>query len=253
MEIDKDSISNKKLVTYNYTNETKYKTGIYKVTIANHFYIGSASSKRGFYARWHRHASDFKNNKHNNSKFQNCYNKYNKIQFDIIELCSPEKCVEREQYYIDTLKPDLNIKLTADSPLGVKQSQETILKRISHIKGRKYSKEHRKKISEGLKRSWNDPNSKQRSLETKLKRSSSHLNKKVSEITKEKFSKCKSGNSYANKIVYQYSKDKTIFIKEWPSAKIAAAELHINGCHISSCCSGKRKSANGFYWSHTKL
>lgn len=50
MEITQDLLTNKQ-VTYNYTEETKYRTGIYKVTIASHFYIGSASSKRGFYIR----------------------------------------------------------------------------------------------------------------------------------------------------------------------------------------------------------
>lgn len=254
MEITKDLLlnSNKKII-YNYTNETKYKTGVYKVTIGNHFYIGSASSKRGFYTRWHQHISDFKKNSHKNPKFQNCYNKYDSIQFDIIEFCSPEKCINREQYFIDLLKPDLNIKLIANSPLGVKQTLETINKRVEKLKGRKYSDTHKKAISEALKQSWKDSKSKHRSLETRLKRKLSHLNQVVSENTKEKISKRMLGNQYPNKVVYQYSKDKTIFIKEWPSAKIAAIELHLDGCHIASCCTGKRKSAYGYYWSHNKL
>lgn len=61
------------------------------------------------------------------------------------------------------------------------------------------------------------------------------------------------GNEYASKKLYQYSKDRKTFIKEWNSAKEAKETLGIKGVHISSCCTGKRSSSDGYFWSHTKI
>lgn len=40
------------------------------------------------------------------------------------------------------------------------------------------------------------------------------------------------------------------FIRKWKSGKVAAKELNICYCHISSCCTGKSKVAGGFVWKH---
>lgn len=48
-----------------------------------------------------------------------------------MELCPRELCIEREQWWIDTLKPDLNIQKIADSALGVKRTEEAIAKRTA--------------------------------------------------------------------------------------------------------------------------
>lgn len=45
---------------------------------------------------------------------------------DIIEYCSPEDLIKREQYYLQGLKPDYNILKTAGSLLGFKHSKATI-------------------------------------------------------------------------------------------------------------------------------
>jgi group I intron endonuclease len=147
-------------------------TGIYKITniINNKFYIGSASL--GFERRFIQHKSDLKQNKHRNIHLQRSYNKHGKDNFifEIIEYCEPLKCIEREQYYIDTLKPNFNINLKAQSCLGVKRTLEQ-RKRISKAnrgrpawnKGIPFNKEVRQKMSEsrkeGLKKgtvkSWN--------------------------------------------------------------------------------------------------
>lgn len=54
-----------------------------------------------------------------------------------MEYCLPEKAIEREQHYLDHLKPEYNILKVAGSPLGFKHSAETIAK----LKGRKKSLE----------------------------------------------------------------------------------------------------------------
>jgi group I intron endonuclease len=68
---------------------------------------------------------------------------YSNFQLDILEYCAPEKCIEREQYYFDMLKPEYNILKIAGSSLGYKHSEETLVK----FRERKHSEETRAKIS----------------------------------------------------------------------------------------------------------
>ena len=54
-------------------------------------------------------------------------------------MCSSlreEKAIEREQYYLDLLKPEYNICKTTGSTLGFKHTEETIAKIKGKLKGR---------------------------------------------------------------------------------------------------------------------
>ena len=42
-------------------------------------------------------------------------NGYSNFSLEILEYCSPENVILREQYYMDLLKPDYNILKTAGS------------------------------------------------------------------------------------------------------------------------------------------
>ena len=42
-----------------------------------------------------------------------------------MEYCAPENTIEREQYYLTSLKPKYNILKVAGSLLGYKHSEET--------------------------------------------------------------------------------------------------------------------------------
>jgi group I intron endonuclease len=53
---------------------------------------------------------------------------YSSFSLEILEYCEPKKCIEREQYYLDLLKPEYNILLNAGSLLGFKHSDEAIAK-----------------------------------------------------------------------------------------------------------------------------
>lgn len=101
-------------------------SGVYKITNLTNdkIYIGSAAN--GFKARWQKHKSDLKLNKHRNQKLQKAYNKYGKdvFVFEILAKCPPEYVIKLEQYFIDSLKPFYNICLIAGSSLGVKRSAE---------------------------------------------------------------------------------------------------------------------------------
>lgn len=152
--------------------------GIYRIqnTINNNSYIGSAVVVQ---KRWNVHNHDLKKNKHHSPHLQRAYNKYGADAFNwyVLELVRDEqKLIEREQYYIDELKPEYNICKIAGSRLGMKhtdevkekcaeaarnqvRTKESRLKQSrtiaanggSHFKGRTHSKETRKKLSEAHK------------------------------------------------------------------------------------------------------
>ena len=50
---------------------------------------------------------------------------YSKFSLEILEYCSPEIVIEREQYYIDLYKPEYNILKVAGSSLGRKTLEAT--------------------------------------------------------------------------------------------------------------------------------
>lgn len=86
------------------------KCGIYCITntINNKFYIGSS---KNIYHRLKRHYSDLERKKHQNPYLLNSYIKHGKNAFtvEILEETSFDLLTQKEQYYIDTLKPDYNI------------------------------------------------------------------------------------------------------------------------------------------------
>lgn len=102
----------------------RYKSGVYKITnlINNKAYIGSSIN---VYNRKHTHINKLKNNNHHCKHLQNAYNKYGKdnFLFEIIEYC--ENITEREQYYIDLIKPEYNKRLVAQNNKGLIVSNQT--------------------------------------------------------------------------------------------------------------------------------
>jgi len=88
------------------------KSGIYKITntINGKFYIGSSINLR---QRFNEHIGMLVKNEHPNFILQRSWNKHgqNKFTFEIIEECAHDQkiCFEREQYYLDLLKPYLEV------------------------------------------------------------------------------------------------------------------------------------------------
>jgi group I intron endonuclease len=75
------------------------------------------------------------------------------FSLSILEYCEPEKCLEREDYYLKLLKPEYNTSLDPTAPFsGLTHSDES-RKKISDSKiGSKHSDETRKKISDAQKK-----------------------------------------------------------------------------------------------------
>ena len=88
------------------------KSGIYKITntVNGKFYIGSSVDLE---RRFNKHMGTLAKNTHANPILQRAWNKHgaDKFTFEVIEECANDQkvCFEREQYYLDLLKPYLEI------------------------------------------------------------------------------------------------------------------------------------------------
>lgn len=92
-------------------------TGIYKIENKTNgrFYIGSSNH---ILKRWNSHRRTLEKGTHHNYMLQNAWNKYGSesFLFEVLEKCDRAVKFEREQHYIDTLKPSYNIAKEAGSP-----------------------------------------------------------------------------------------------------------------------------------------
>lgn len=121
-------------------------SGIYRFLswVDGKIYVGSAVK---IYQRRIDHIKDLRKNRHGNSYLQNAWNKYgeNNFTFEVLELCSKDKLLEREQFYIDTLncvRPNgYNLNPTAGSNLGRKFSDDFKEKARARQLGKTYSDE----------------------------------------------------------------------------------------------------------------
>jgi len=84
-------------------------------------------------------------------------NGYKNFSITILEYCSPEQCIEREDFYLSSLPHEYNILPKAGSWLGHKHSDETLLILSEVNKGEKnpmygqnHSDESKTKISDAM-------------------------------------------------------------------------------------------------------
>lgn len=209
--------------------------GIYKITSKcdGKFYIGSSVKVKN---RLNRHLSSLRNNKHDNKHLQNIFNKYgeNNLLCELVEYCESTQQFVREQYYVDMLYPEINIRVVeVNSKKGIPCSEETKQKISKANKGKTLSQEHKKIISESNK-------TRIISEETKQKRSKSLMGHTVTKETKQK-----NRETQGTKVV-QLDKDFNI-IKIWTSMG-ECEEFGFSHSAISNVCSGKRKSHKNFIW-----
>ncbi len=170
-------------------------SGIYMIRscMNGKIYIGSA---KDLFLRMHVHKSQLNGKYHPNIHLQRHKNKYgiNDLMFFLIEYCDLENIVEREQYWMDILKPEFNIMPRAGSHFGFKLSDESKEKIRQAKLGKKASGETKQKMSKahkGRKITWGDKISKAQrnpSDEKRRKMSEAQKGKKHSEETKKNMS-----------------------------------------------------------------
>ena len=104
--------------------------GIYKILnkLTDDCYVGSSINTK---QRSQRHFKDLRNGYHHSIVLQRAVDKYGieNFEFIIIEECDKTILIEREQFYLDSLKPKYNIARNAGSCLGCIQSEEAKEKR----------------------------------------------------------------------------------------------------------------------------
>jgi group I intron endonuclease len=154
----------------------KIKTGIYGLEINQKLYIGSAND---LYHRLHAHKSALLKKTHVNKKLQNNFNKYCTILFIVLEYCTKENKIDREQLYLDSLKPLLNIRTTAEANYNLKATEET-----------------KEKLSKSL-MEWRKLTPMTQETKDKIRQSS--IGKKMSIEAKEKMSKNSVGRKHSEK------------------------------------------------------
>lgn len=130
------------------------KAGIYKIQRVgtDQCYVGSTACLR---KRWTAHRRDLDGAKHHASYLQNAWTKYgaDAFEFIVLELCEGASDKEslkillrdREQFWIDLLKPCYNTVPAAMSTLGFKMPRHIVEKHRAQITGRKLSPEHAEK------------------------------------------------------------------------------------------------------------
>lgn len=108
---------------------------IYKITFigTESFYIGSANNSQ---ERIWCHVKMLNKGNHKNRHLQNCYSKYGKssIRFEILEKDLGDSLRTREQHWIDTLKPNLNIIKDVRGHFGFIPTEETKKKISDKVK-----------------------------------------------------------------------------------------------------------------------
>lgn len=146
--------------------QNRFRSGVYRWTnkISGKSYVGSSVnlSKRLNNYYNYKTLADPKNN----MLIYKALLKYgySKFMLEILEYCEKSCLIEREQYYLDLLKPEYNILQKARSTLWFKHSEETkskmrvkspenliiIRNHIKKLNSTSFSPEVRKRISAGM-------------------------------------------------------------------------------------------------------
>jgi group I intron endonuclease len=131
---------NAKLLKKQILQENKAKSGIYRwVNLINgKTYIGSGlnlSNRLSHYFSQKHMETSLKTSKsaiYSALIKHGCYN----FSLEILEYCSVENLIQREQYFIDIMEPEYNILKTAGSRLGSNHSEESRAKISAAQKGK---------------------------------------------------------------------------------------------------------------------
>lgn len=185
-------------------------SGIYRINLGNgYFYIGSAVFLE---RRKKNHIQKLRKKQHRNSIMQKCWEKYGIFEFIVLETCSKDDLLKREQELLDKHFDDeknVNIARSASAPFtGRKHSNEAKKKISAFHKGKVVSPEHRRSLSESRIGKPLLPHHKEKviatnknrvwSEETRQKLSKSLKGRVVSKETRKKLSDASKGRVFSD-------------------------------------------------------
>ena len=244
----------KRLYDGDFELENKKKKGVYAIYFlgTDWFYIGSTSNERGFENRWWDHLGNLRRHKHTNTILQRVYDKYGEdsLRLKIIEICKDDKnyILEREQFYIDTYNPSINVNKLARGCKFPKGWISPLAKAIlQYDLNGNFIKEY-PSINKARKATGAD-------IMQALERGD------ISTKAGNYQWRLKEGDEIPMKIPkYKYAQEKTIlcydsngtFYKEFESLKKASDELGLNCGNISKNLAGKMRSCNGYFFKEKK-
>jgi len=167
-------------------DNTQHGIYIIRNILTNDCYVGSAVNLR---RRAQKHIRELNYKRHHSIILQNSWNKNGDINFvfEIVEIVeNKQNLLNREQFYLDTLKPKYNICPIAGSHLGKKMSDATKKKMSDAKKGEKAFWFGKKMPDSSNEKNRQAHIGKKPSDETKNKMSASHKKRYI-----EKDSPCK--------------------------------------------------------------
>lgn len=197
--------------------------GIYKITNKKngHFYVGGTQKR--IKERFWQHRQKLRKNLNGCAILQNAWNKYGEdlFSFEVIENCLGDKAsIEiREDFYIETLKPQYNIFKNAHLAKRFKMSKKVLDKLKQKRKKWNHSEEAKEKIRKAL---------------TGKPKEESH-NKAVSKALKKSSAAkdhLKELHKNRKRPIIQLDKDTKGFIMEWDSAKTCCKSLKIHASQL---------------------
>ena len=230
---------------------------VYKhTTPSGKVYIGITSRKAE--ERWNN-GYNYIQNKH----FYSAIKKYgwDKIKHDILfENLSKDEAYKKEIELIAFYKSnqrDFGYNKSIGGESSVKGahwslSKESVEKRAKQLRGRKFTEEHKKKLSESHKGQVCHMKGKTMPLETRKKISESLKKWNSENISPSKGRKYKK-SEYAILRTSQghYKKIICLETKEiFDSIKTASEKTKIDSSSLSKVCKGKRETAGGYHWEY---
>lgn len=239
------------------SEETKQR-GIYQIRnlVTNQIYLGSAS--RTFYYRWHLHRFHLRKKDHHCKHLQNSFNKYGEenFEFEIIEVCGTEVILEREQYYLDTRKPEYNTVKFAGHTLGYKATPEEV--RRNQLSNAHLAKKIVQIDIESLEiiKVWDSINQAVKFLQCDRQSINFCLNRTyqfgkgfIWRYWDERFD-VQPILSHGDKVpnITQLNSTTDEIIRTWKCPSDAAKELNLHVANICAAISGRIKSCGGYKW-----
>lgn len=176
--------------------------------------------------------------------------------FVILETCPTLDTLQREQYWLDLLKPEYNLSPTAGSTLGVTISEETKAQlRFAHL-GKTHTLETRLQMSE-TKRGPNNPMFGKSPTEKTRALISSALKGPIGPLSgiprpAEVISLMRTNHPHT-KPVFQYDSDKITLVAKYDSIRQAAELTGISRNYISKCVKAGILAHGKWFFSSTPL